>query len=109
MSEITVRLTADETLLQLLQALLGQRDTPMVQPLPPTAALPAAPAPLPTAPAPSYKLDDLMRAGAALVDAGRMAEVQALMQSYGVQTIMQVPPEQYGELATAMRGMGAMI
>jgi len=113
MSEITVRLTADDTLIQMLQTLLGGRaqPEPVRQPsLPvPAAALPALPAPLPVAPGPGYTIDQLMRAGAELVDQGRMAEVMALMQQFGVQAITQLPVERYGDMATAMRGMGASL
>lgn len=89
----------------------------------PRAAVPAA---VPTAPAPAsvpatpvanvpvaapsaYTLEQLSLAGRQLADAGRMTEVQQLVAQFGAQTMMQIPPEKYGEFATALRGMGARI
>lgn len=83
--------------------------------------VPAAPAPVPTpipatpvanvpvAAPPAYTLEQLSLAGRQLADAGRMTEVQQLVAQFGAQTMMQIPPEKYGEFATALRGMGARI
>ena len=71
---------------------------------------PPAPAPAaPVAAAPAYTLEQLSLAGRQLADAGRMADVQQLVAQFGAQTMMQIPPERYGEFATALRGMGARI
>ena len=80
-------------------------------PTSPTAFNPApAPvaAPAPTA-APTYTLDALARAGAALAQAGKMQEALALLAKYGVQTVNQLKPEQYGAFATELRALGAQI
>lgn len=67
---------------------------------------PAAPV-VPTAPAKKYTLDELLAATAPLMDAGKIAELQALMQKFGVPSMMNIPEEKYGELATALRELGA--
>ena len=41
------------------------------------------------------------------MDAGKIAELQALMQKFGVPSMMDIPEEKYGELATALRELGA--
>lgn len=83
------------------------------------AGQPAAvtPAPSPAAPAqqavpttaPSYTREDLSRAAITLMDKGQQAQLQQLVQSFGVNSLMELPPEQYGNFATALRGMGAEI
>lgn len=75
----------------------------------PVAPVPvAAPASVPTA-APTYTLDELARAGAALAQAGKMQDAVALLAKYGVQTVNQLKPEQYGAFATELRSLGAQI
>ena len=43
------------------------------------------------------------------MDAGKISELQALMQKYGVASMMEIPKEKYGELATDLRALGARI
>lgn len=86
-------------------------------PAPAQQPAPAAPAPSPAAPvqqavpttAPSYTREDLSRAAITLMDKGLQAQLQQLVQSFGVNSLMELPPEQYGNFATALRGMGAEI
>ncbi len=75
------------------------------------AVSPATPTPeaVPVAPAQSYSLDDLAKAGIALMDQGKQADLLALLQQFGVTALPQIPKEQYGAVATAMRGLGAQI
>jgi hypothetical protein len=82
----------------------------------PTPAPVAAPAPAPTpaAPAvpvtaPTYTLDQIAKAGANLVDAGKMEQLLALLTKYGVQAVTQLTPDQYGAFATELRALGAQI
>ena len=84
-----------------------------VAPAAPTApAAPAAPtAPAaPAAPVPttqvSYKPDDLARAAMSLMDSGRQPDLISLLGQFGVVSIPDLRPEQYGAFATALRGMG---
>ena len=89
-----------------------------VQKMPTAPAAPAAPtAPVapaaPAAPVPttqvSYKPDDLARAAMSLMDSGRQPDLIALLGQFGVVSIPDLRPEQYGAFATALRGMGAQI
>lgn len=94
-------------------------------PAPPVAAPSPAPAPtagqtsaapgntpvptVPVAGAPTYTLDQISRAGASLVDAGKMQHLLELLGRYGVQAVTQLQPEQYGAFATELRALGAQI
>ena len=79
----------------------------------PSTPDPATPEPpvatIPTAPAKEYSLDELLTATAPLMDAGKIADLQALMQKYGVASMMEIPKEKYGELATDLRALGAKL
>lgn len=74
-----------------------------------TAFVPVSPGPAVPVAAPSYTLDQIAKAGAALVDAGKLAPLQALLARYGVTAVTQIPPEQYGAFATELRTLGAQI
>jgi hypothetical protein len=87
---------------------------PTVPPAPatvPTAPNPASPSnpQQPPAAAPTYTLEQLARAGAALAQAGKMEDALALLGRYGVQTVNQLKPEQYGPFATELRALGAQV
>ena len=76
-------------------------------------------APMPQAPAqaaaptagPSYTAADIARAGAMLIQAnpGIQPQLQALLGQFGVQAAMDLKPEQLGNFANALRGMGAKL
>ncbi|MDD3253102.1 MAG: hypothetical protein PHV18_11135 [Lachnospiraceae bacterium] len=68
---------------------------PTSQPVPTTAA--------------TYTLDDLGRAGMTLMDSGRQGDLLNLLAQFGVATLPEIPPAQYGAFATALRGLGAQI
>ncbi len=85
-----------------------------VQGLAYTASTQSAPAP--TAPVsgvpistPGYTPDDLARAAMTLMDSGRQQELIGLLQNFGVSSLPDLRPDQYGAFATALRGMGAQI
>ena len=95
---------------------------PVAVPAPVPAANPTAPAPVPpattaqtypatTATSPSeakpVTLDDLGRAGATLIDAGKMPQLIALLGKYGVQAVTQLQPAQFGAFADELRALGA--
>ena len=95
---------------------------PPPPPGPPQAPGPAAPPPAPPPPppppagppgalttAPTYTLDQIAKAGASLVDAGKMEPLLALLSRYGVQAVTQLAPEHYGAFATELRALGAQI
>ncbi len=94
-----------------------------VTPIAPVATFPPGGQAAPTAPvvpgapvAPAvpttqqtYTLDDLARAGMTLVDSGRQADLQQLLAQFRVSSLPELPAEQYGAFATALRGLGAQI
>lgn len=87
---------------------------PVAAPAPTAGQTSAAPGntPAPTVPvtgAPTYTLDQISRAGASLVDAGKMQQLLELLGRYGVQAVTQLLPEQYGAFATELRALGAQI
>jgi len=80
----------------------------------PAPALAPAPAPapnagVPLAQPPQYTVDQIMAAGATLMDAGRVNDLMALLQSFGVRAVTDLKSEQMGAFATALRGLGAKI
>ena len=93
--------------------------TPAPVATPTPAPAPAAPAqtvaptnPAPAVPvttAPTYTLDQIAKAGASLVDAGKMEQLLALLAKYGVQAVTQLQPDQYGVFATELRTLGAQL
>lgn len=85
--------------------------TPVQQPAPVQQSVPVqqpVPISVPTA-TPNYTLDDLAGASMQVMDKGGQAQLQELLAGYGVETLPQLPKEQYGNFATALRGMGAQI
>lgn len=81
---------------------------------PPTQPAPQPSAPVtPQAPVPttehSYTAEELQMAAVTLVDKGMMAQLQELLNRFGVNALPALPKEQYGAFATALRGMGAQI
>ena len=86
--------------------------TPPVQPVPTTQATPTAPPvnPVPTATAtPTYTMEQLAVAATGLIDAGKMQDVQNTLATLGAQTLMDLPQEKYGEFASAIKAIGAVI
>lgn len=88
-----------------------QATAPAQQPT--TASAPATSAPTPVAPAQpqaaSYTLEQISNAGAALVEQGKMAQVIAILQSHGVQTVSQLNPSLYGAVAEELKALGAQL
>lgn len=86
-----------------------------VQPVPTTQTAQTAPAtptvsPVPTATAtPTYSMEQLAVAATGLIDAGKMQDVQNTLASLGAQTLMDLPQEKYGEFASAIKAIGAVI
>lgn len=56
-----------------------------------------------------YTLDDLSRAGAELIDQGKMPQLIDLLKKNGVQAITQLKPEQYAAVATELIALGAKL
>lgn len=107
------------------EAPVAQTTAPAAQPTTPVAqqtAAPTAPAPasaaapmnypapgVPLAQPPKYTVDQIMAAGAMLMDAGKVNELMNLLHSFGVQAVMDLKPEQLGAFVTALRELGAKI
>lgn len=75
---------------------------------PPQPAAPA-PAPAPVPVAPKIDMNALSRAGAGLIDQGKMQDVLAVLGRYGVQVITQLREDQYESFAADLRALGAAI
>lgn len=86
---------------------MGQA-APVQQPVQPPAPAQQAQVAVPTT-APAYTLEDLGRAGVAAQEMGKDAEVRALVASFGVASLHELPEAQYGAFATALRSLGAPI
>ncbi|MEA4972944.1 MAG: hypothetical protein VB119_07145 [Candidatus Metalachnospira sp.] len=102
------------------QAIATAPVIPVTPSIPQPATIPAAPvtpsipqqAPIPTAPVvppAEYTLEQLSYAAAPLMDAGKMAELLAVMQKFGVRSLQELPKEKYGMFATEIRTLGAKI
>lgn len=77
----------------------------------PVSAPIAHPIPTQTAPTsvPNYTIEQLQTAIAPLLDAGKVQQIQALVQSFGVNTLMDIPQERYGEFANGLRALGGVL
>lgn len=85
-----------------------QQPVPSQQPASQQQAVPPVQPAIPTA-SRTYTLDELAGAAMVLMDRGMQAQLQELLAGYGVEALPMLPPEQYGNFATALRGMGAQI
>lgn len=87
---------------------------PMPMPVPttaPTSVPMATPnsVPVQASNVPSYTIEQLQTAIAPLLDAGKVTQIQALVQSFGVATLMDIPPARYGEFANGLRNLGGVL
>lgn len=108
--------------LQRVNAIVNE-PAPVAQPVAPAPAAPApvqapvlqpAPAaPIQTAvlaaPARVYTLPELQAACAPLMDQGKLNELQQVVASFGVSSLLDIPAARYGELATKLRELGARL
>lgn len=125
MFEVKITIVADEIVAAVnnLAAALAKTEitptAPTVSAIPqpvkpePEATSPPAPAPeqpaaVPTTP-PKYTLEMLATAGSALIDAGKLDDLMALLGKFGVDSLVSIKPEDYGAIATELRAMGARI
>ena len=81
---------------------------PIAQPVAPQPQ-PAPVNPIPLAAAPQFTVEQIMNAGAALMDAGKIEDLMNLLRSFRVQAVTELKPEQLGAFATEMRKLGAAI
>jgi len=116
MSVITIKIDTGElanAIQALAQALAGQTAISVPTATIPTQAVPTAvTAPTQSAPTqtkPKYTLEQLATAAAPLMDAGKQQELIALLQSYGVAALTQLPEDTYENVANGLRRLGAKI
>ena len=114
MMEMKITVEAPDLAASILKLAEAIASGPDPAPAPTAGQTSAAPGntPAPTVPvagAPTYTLDQISRAGASLVDAGKMQQLLELLGRYGVQAVTQLQPEQYGTFATELRALGAQI
>ena len=83
---------------------------------PPAAQAPATPAGIPPAgavptAAPTYQIQDLMRAGSeiASISPANREKVLGAIHAFGAQTVNQIPTEHYAAYAAKLRELGAKI
>ena len=69
----------------------------------------AAPAAVPVAPPKAYTLDEIMNTAAQLMDAGRMADLQALLPKYGVASVNMLTADKLGAFAADLRALGGKL
>lgn len=66
--------------------------------------------PMPTTPvAQAYSQDQISVAMAGLVSQGKQQEVMALVQSFGANSLLDLPQDQYGALVVKLKEMGAKL
>lgn len=136
MNEITIKIQGLEALTEAVNRLAGagQNTVPPSAPaqMPPMASLPAAPpvsiqpSQMPpqmlqppvqqtpsqvptTAAAQGYTIEQLQVAAAGLTGAGKTSQVLGILQQFGIQAMTELPREQYGNFALALREAGAQI
>ena len=80
-----------------------------VAPVVPVAPTNVVQAPVVPTTVQTYTQEQLALAATALVDAGRLGELQALLAAFNIQALTQLPQEQYGNFATQLRALGAKI
>ncbi len=87
-----------------------QLNQPQVATAPPQQPM-SSPCVAPVAPTsvPAYTIEQLQTAIAPLLDAGKVQQIQQLVQNFGVATLMDVPKERYGEFANGLRSLGGVL
>lgn len=76
---------------------------------PAATTVPSTPPVQPVPAAPTYTMEQLAVAATGLIDAGKMQDVQNTLAALGAQTLMDLPQEKYGEFASAIKAIGAVI
>lgn len=74
-----------------------------------SSAAAISPAPIVPTAAPQYTLEMIANAGTALIDAGKLDEVSALLAKHGVDVLTALDPACYGSFVAELRALGAAI
>lgn len=104
MLEMKIKIEADAAVLKAIDKLTTALEKNAVN-----ISVPQDAPTVPVTTAPTYTLDQIAKAGASLVDAGKMEQLLALLAKYGVQAVTQLQPDQYGVFATELRTLGAQL
>ena len=107
MLEIRITIDAPELVKAINNLALAISGTKAIEPISKTVE--QVDTPVKESTAPRYTREQIMQAGAALMDAGKISELTNLLQSFGVQAVMQLKPEQLDSFAATMRDLGAKI
>ena len=62
-----------------------------------------------SSPSKSYTVDDLSRAGATLIDQGKMPQLLELLKKYGARAVTQLDPGTYPAFVEEMKALGAKL
>ena len=84
----------------------AEKPAPAAEPAPAPAATAATPT---TQPEAVIDLSVIARAGAGLVDQGKMPQIMELLKNYQVRAITELKQEQYADFAKDLRALGAEI
>lgn len=93
------------------QPAVPTQTVPVTQIAPPAIQAPISTPAITQAPTsvPSYSIEQFQTAIAPLLDAGKVAQIQQLVQSFGVATLMEIPKERYGEFANGLRSIRGVL
>lgn len=97
---VPVQARVNNTVTQAVPTAPAQQAAPVQQ---------VAPTAVPTTPVPEYTLEQLQAAIAPLMDSGKIAQIQQLVKSFGVNTLIEIPKDRYGELANGLRALGGVL
>lgn len=91
-----IQTTASQQYYRAAPTAVPVQNTPVQQQVVPTNAV-------------TYTIDQLQTAIAPLLDAGKITQIQQLVQSFGVNTLMEIPQARYGEFANGLRQLGGVL
>ena len=86
-----------------------QPDTPVAPPQTATPVEPVAPTTQVPVSEKTYTLEDIQRASAALVQGGKIAQLQALLQQFNAISLAHLSQDNFGAFALKLRELGADI
>ncbi len=86
---------------------IAVKSAPIATPVVQTATV-MAPV-VPTTSVKQYSLPEIQAACAPLIDAGKTANIAALVQGMGAQSLLQIDKSRYGELVSKLRALGARL
>lgn len=108
---------AQQTAVPAIMPLIAEQTaTPIAPTVPVATPAPAVtpvanvtPAPAVPTSAPQYTFEMIATAGSALIDAGKMDQLMQLLGKFGVASLTELAPENYGAVANELRALGAAI